>query len=65
LVEVSEKAKKDFEALMKGKVFAEIGRVTKTPKLCIYGLDGDAVVDVSLDDLLASWKGALNGDVQK
>jgi phosphoribosylformylglycinamidine synthase len=63
LVEVSEKTKNDFEALMKGKVSAEIGKVTKTPKLCIYGLDGNVVVDAALNDLLASWKGTLSGGV--
>ena len=63
LVEVSEKTKNDFEALMKGKVSAEIGKVTKTPKLCIYGLDGNVVVDAALNDLLASWKGTLSSGV--
>ena len=56
LVEVSQEAKEEFEALMKGKVYAEIGRVTKTPRLCIYGLKGEVVVNASLSDLLASWK---------
>jgi phosphoribosylformylglycinamidine synthase len=56
LVEVSQEAKEEFEALMKGKVYAEIGRVTKTPRLCIYGLNGEVVVNASLSDLLASWK---------
>jgi phosphoribosylformylglycinamidine synthase len=63
LVEVSEKAKEDFEALMKGKVYAEIGKVTKTPRLCIYGLVGEVVVDESLSDLLASWKRTLSSEV--
>jgi phosphoribosylformylglycinamidine synthase len=63
LVEVSQNAKEDFEALMKGKVFAEIGRVVKTPRLCIYGLDGNVVVDAPLNDLLASWKSTLSGGV--
>jgi phosphoribosylformylglycinamidine synthase len=63
LAEVSQNAKEDFEALMKGKVFAEIGRVVKTPRLCIYGLDGNVVVDAPLNDLLASWKSTLSGGV--
>lgn len=63
LIEVSEKAKEDFEALMKGKVYAEIGRVTKTPRLCIYGLEGEVFVDASLSDSLASWKRTLSSGV--
>ncbi|MDH5746402.1 MAG: phosphoribosylformylglycinamidine synthase subunit PurL [Candidatus Bathyarchaeota archaeon] len=62
-VEVLEKAREDFEALMKGNVYAEVGRVTKTPRLCIYGLEGDVVVDASLSDLLASWKRTLSSGV--
>jgi phosphoribosylformylglycinamidine synthase len=63
LVEVSQKAKEDFEDLMKGKVFAEIGKVVKTPRLCIYGSDGDVIVDASLNDMLASWKRTLSSRV--
>jgi len=64
LVEVSVKAKEDFEALMKGKIYAEIGKVTKTPRLCIYGLDGEVVVDASVGDLLAAWKRTLISGVE-
>ena len=56
LVEVSQEAKDEFEALMKGKVYAEIGKVTKIPRLCIYGLKGEIAVDTALSDLLMSWK---------
>jgi phosphoribosylformylglycinamidine synthase len=63
LVEVSQEAKEEFEALMKGKVYAEIGRVTKTPRLCIYGLNGEVVVNASLSDLLASWKRTFSSGV--
>jgi phosphoribosylformylglycinamidine synthase len=56
LVEVSEKAKRDFEGLMRGMKYAEIGKVVKAPRLGIVGLDGEHVVDVSLDDLRRSWK---------
>jgi len=63
LVEVSEKAKQDFEALMNGKVCAEIGRVTKTLRLCVHGLNGEVVVEASVGDLLASWKRPLSRGV--
>jgi phosphoribosylformylglycinamidine synthase len=63
LVEVSQKAKEEFEALLRGVAFAEIGKVTKTPRLCVYGLKDEVVVDASLNDLLASWKRTLSGGV--
>jgi phosphoribosylformylglycinamidine synthase len=63
LVEVSPKAKEEFEALMKGRVCAEIGTVTKTPRLRIYGLNGKIIVDASLEDLLSSWKRTFSSGV--
>jgi phosphoribosylformylglycinamidine synthase len=63
LVEVSEEAKEEFEALTKGKACAEIGRVTKTRQLCVRGLNGKAIVDASLDDLSASWKRTFGGGI--
>jgi phosphoribosylformylglycinamidine synthase II len=63
LLEVSHGAKEDFEALMKGRAYAEVGRVTKTPRLCIYGLNREVVVDASLSDLLTSWKSTLGSGV--
>jgi phosphoribosylformylglycinamidine synthase len=63
LVEVSQEAKEEFDALMKGKVCAEIGRVTKSPRLCIYGLNGEVVVNASLSNLMACWKRTFNGEV--
>jgi len=56
LVEVSQEAMEEFEALMRGKVYAEVGKITKTPRLCIYGLNGEVAVDAYIRDLLASWK---------
>jgi len=60
LVEVSEKAREDFERLMSGKAYAEIGKVTKTTEFCVYGLDGSVVVETSLNMLLSSWKQTLS-----
>jgi hypothetical protein len=59
-VEVSQKTKQEFEALMKGRAYAEIGMVTRTPKLRIHGLSGKIIVDASVEDLLASWKRMLS-----
>jgi len=60
LVEVSGKAKGEFEGLMKGKSCARIGKVTQSPQLCIRGLDRNVVVDASLNELLKSWKRTLS-----
>jgi phosphoribosylformylglycinamidine synthase len=58
LVEVSEKARDEFEVLM-GRVCAEVGKVTKSSQLCVRGLTRGVVVDASLNDLLKSWKRTL------
>jgi len=63
LVEVSDKAAEDFEAVMKDVPHAKIGRVTKTPRLVIEGLNGETVVDASVEGLLASWKRTLSQGV--
>ena len=63
LVEVPEKTKASFEGLMKGKTYAEIGRVSKNPKLVVQGLTGSKILEVSLADLRRSWKQTLSGGV--
>ncbi|MGB9684354.1 MAG: AIR synthase-related protein, partial [Candidatus Bathyarchaeales archaeon] len=63
LVEVPEKCERDFEAMMRGAVCAKIGKVTKTPRLCVYGLNGDVVVDAAISELLACWKSLLSEGV--
>ncbi|MGB9853505.1 MAG: phosphoribosylformylglycinamidine synthase subunit PurL [Candidatus Bathyarchaeales archaeon] len=63
LVEVPEKCEKDFEALMKGNSYAKIGKVTETPRLCVYGLSGKVVIDAPINDLLVCWKSLLGGGV--
>jgi phosphoribosylformylglycinamidine synthase len=60
LVEVPEKTRGDFEAVMKGKICAEIGKVTKNPRLIVYGLEGAVALDASLTDLRRSWKKTLS-----
>ncbi len=63
LVEVSQKASDEFEALMKGAIFSRVGKVTKSSNLCIRGLTEKIVVDASLNDLLKSWKETLSAEV--
>jgi phosphoribosylformylglycinamidine synthase len=62
LVEVSPKNKAAFEATMKGKAYAEIGKVTKNPRLTIKGLKGAKVVDAAVSDLRAVWKRTLSAE---
>ena len=59
LVEVPENMKEPFEILMKGKIYSEIGRVTKKQRFSIRGLDGNVAVDASVADLRHSWKERL------
>jgi phosphoribosylformylglycinamidine synthase len=60
LVEIPNKARNEFEALMKGKACAEIGRVTDNSRFTVRGLNGAIVVDASPDDLRKSWKTTLS-----
>ncbi len=61
LVEVPEKRREDFEALMKGNVYAAIGRVKKDGYLSVYGLNDKKVVDAGLAGLRNRWKSVLGG----
>jgi len=61
LVEVPEKHREDFEALMKDGVCAAIGRVKKDGCLSVYGLNNEKVVDASLAQLRNRWKSGLGG----
>lgn len=62
LIEVSETDRQEFEALMKGKNCAKIGKVTEDEKLLIHGLNQKIVVDASLAELRHSWKRTLSGE---
>ena len=62
LLEVSEKDRQKFEALMKGKMCVQIGKVTKEEKLLIHGLNQKIVVDASLAELRRCWKKTLSGE---
>ena len=63
VVEVAEKDRETFETLMKKRTHAEIGRVTKNPRLVIRGLNRSVVVDAAIADLSASWKETLSSEV--
>ena len=59
LVEVTEKNKQNFEALMKEADFAEIGKVTKDSIMSVTGLDGKQKIHADLDELRRRWKSVL------
>ena len=63
LVEIPEKARDEFETLMKGDVCAEIGKVTKLSKLTIKGLKRTTAIEAPLEDLRRKWKGTLSSRV--
>jgi phosphoribosylformylglycinamidine synthase subunit PurSL len=63
VVEVAEKDRDAFEKLMKGRAYAEIGKVTKKPRLSVQGLNGSNVLDTAIADLHTSWKRTLSSEV--
>jgi phosphoribosylformylglycinamidine (FGAM) synthase-like enzyme len=65
LVEIPQKAHAEFEAVMKGKVFAEIGKVASHSKLTISGWNGETKIDATSSDLRRSWKSTLSSGVNE
>ncbi len=65
LVEIPAKAKDEFEALMKGVVCAEIGRVSKNAELTVQGLNRAVAIEASLAELRRSWKQTLSSGVNQ
>jgi phosphoribosylformylglycinamidine synthase len=61
LVEVQEKRRRDFEALMEGITSSVVGRVKRERRLLVHGLDNSTVVDVSLAELRKAWKSTFGG----
>jgi len=61
LVEVPEKRKEDFEALMGRNVCSAVGRVEKDRRLSVYDLNGKRIVNSSLSRLRDAWKSTFGG----
>lgn len=61
LVEVDRSSVDEFEslALSVGCSFSRIGTVSSVGRLLIYGLKGDLIVDLGLNDLREAWKSGL------
>jgi phosphoribosylformylglycinamidine synthase len=60
LIEVSTEERENFENLTRNLDCAEVGKIVKSSRLCIKGLRGNVVVDVSLADLSRNWKRTLS-----
>ncbi|MFH1259449.1 MAG: phosphoribosylformylglycinamidine synthase subunit PurL [Elusimicrobiota bacterium] len=59
VVEVSPEKQKEFEKTISGNIFAQLGKVTESPELKIYGLKGKLVISATLPELKASWQKTL------
>ena len=63
LVEVSKKNKEKFDAIMKGNICSEIGKITKKTDLSIKGLQGELIINITLENLQKKWKQTLSMEV--
>jgi len=61
LVEVSERRRATFEALMGKNAYSVVGKVKKERYLSVDGLNNRRVVNASLAELRRAWKGTLGG----
>jgi phosphoribosylformylglycinamidine synthase len=61
LIEVQDKRRKDFEALMEGVPFSVVGKTKRERCLLVYGLDNRPVVNVGLAELRNAWKRTFGG----
>ncbi len=59
LVEVAPGDSQRFEQAMSGAEFAAIGRVTKSDRFEVYGINGERVVSVPLAELKEAWQKPL------
>jgi phosphoribosylformylglycinamidine synthase len=59
VITIPPEKKEEFERIMKGSEFSQVGVVTESTNLKITGLDGSCVIDSSLDRLKESWKRTL------
>jgi phosphoribosylformylglycinamidine synthase len=61
LVEVPEKAREDFETVMKDANLAPIGIVKKEKYFTVHGSSGEIVIETDLDELRNTWKKPFGG----
>jgi len=61
LVEVSERRRADFEALMRKNAFSLVGKVREEGYLSVDDLNNRRVANASLAELRRAWKRTLGG----
>lgn len=59
IVTVSQRKCKEFETIMKGNVFACVGKVRRDGRFVIRGLQGKIVIDAEIQSLKESWQKTL------
>ncbi len=59
LAEVAPEHKDEFEKMMSGVAFAEIGRVTDNDKFEVYGRNGKVVLNADIAELKEAWQKPL------
>ncbi|MGD9143407.1 MAG: phosphoribosylformylglycinamidine synthase subunit PurL, partial [Dehalococcoidia bacterium] len=59
LAEIAPEDKEEFERVMAGSIFSEIGRVTDSGKLEVTGRDGKIILSSSINDLKEAWQQPL------
>ncbi len=63
LVEVPKGQVSRFESITRDVPCAVVGEVTGEPRLLIYGLKDETVVDADLGELLDTWKRGLEAEI--
>lgn len=56
LVEVHEEKKEEFESSARKVTCSQIGEVVKESNFVVFGLDGEKIVDISLNKLRKAWR---------
>ena len=59
IAEVTPEDKQEFERMMSGVAFAEIGRVTDNNKFEVFGLNGKVVLNANIAELKEAWQKPL------
>ena len=59
IVEIAPENKENFEKILKGVIFANIGTTNDAGKLEVFGLTGKKVVSESINDLKEAWQKPL------